>query len=64
MKIELTDKEVILIIGSLSLLDRVEKSQELDSLRIKITRQHIEELKKVERAEITAKTGKDSRREK
>lgn len=48
MKIELNDKEVILIIGALSLLSKVEKSKELDSLRIKITRQHLEELKKLE----------------
>jgi len=45
MKIELTDKEVILIIGGLSLLGKMEKDEELDSLRVKITKQHLEQLK-------------------
>ncbi len=45
MEIELTDKEVILIVGSLSLLSRIEKSKELDSLRVRITKQHMEEIK-------------------
>ena len=55
MEIELNDKEVILIIGSLSLLSRVEKSEELDSLRVKITKQHIEELRKLEGQKVTVK---------
>lgn len=45
MKIELKDKEVIMVIGALSLLDKVEHSFELDSLRVKITKQHLEKLK-------------------
>ena len=49
MKVELNDEEVILIIGSLSLLSKVEKSEELDSLRVRIAKQHIKELKKGEK---------------
>lgn len=46
MKIEMSDKEVILIIGGLSLLGKMEKNEELDSLRVKITKKHLEELKR------------------
>ena len=45
MKVELNDKEVILVIGALSVLDKVEPDSDLDSLRVKITKQHIEEMK-------------------
>ena len=59
MKIELTNKEVILIIGALSLLSRIEESKELVSLRVKITGQHIEELKKQEGLNRTLKARKN-----
>ena len=45
MKVELNDKEVFLVIGALSVLDKVEPDSELDSLRVKITKQHIKEMK-------------------
>ena len=51
MEIEITEKEAIMIIGALCLLSKVEESKELDSLRVKITKQHIEELKQNEESQ-------------
>lgn len=51
MIIELNEKEVIMVVGALTLLNKVEKDKDLDSLRAKITKQHIEELKKFAKAQ-------------
>lgn len=50
MKIELDHSEILIIIGSLGLLNKVEQDEKMQQLKNKILKEYLEELKREEKS--------------